>query len=199
VLTEETDNLFRQLPDPEELNNMYIIPEAATFFDVLSCNIMLSARSFQGFLAKKDAACRNFKLKQLEELKLQYQLNAVRIHQIERELSLMAEEKVRQKIDSLKIFENLNSEKPTPLFLSLTKNRSSGILDSIKRDDGSEFPNQASRRKFIYEEYAKIYKKVDIVLREDCINEFLGPEIANHELVLGSKLTNAEKTRWMRR
>jgi hypothetical protein len=115
------------------------------------------------------------------------------IHQIERELSLMAEEKVRQKIESLKIFENLNSEKPTPLFLSLTKNRSSGILDSIKQDDGTDFPDQESRRKYIYNEYEKIYKKVDIALGENCISEFLGPEISNHELVLGSKLTEAEK------
>lgn len=94
----------------------------------------------------------------------------------------------------MKLFECLNSEKPTPLFLQLTKRRTADRLSNIKKDDGTFFESDSERNDFIVGAYEKIYEK-DVNEPEDYTNvieDFLGPEILNNPVVRSSKLTEAE-------
>jgi hypothetical protein len=99
----------------------------------------------------------------------------------------------------MKIFENLNSEKPTPAFLALTKNKSEGRLSQICNNTNTPFENDAERNAFITEEFAKIYNPAPTPpLPDDVIEQFLGEEICNNDIVKNSKLMQAERD-WLDR
>jgi hypothetical protein len=64
-------------------------------------------------------------------------------------------------------------------------------LDSVKNDDGSEFASKNDRAEYILNFYENLYKES---ATSGTIENFLGPEICNSELVRNSKLTDLEKT-----
>ena len=53
----------------------------------------------------------------------------------------------------MKLFEGLNSEKPTPIFLALAKNRNTSNLSLMKDDTGSEFTSPAEQGEYIASYY----------------------------------------------
>jgi hypothetical protein len=60
----------------------------------------------------------------------------------------------------MKIFECLNAEKPTPMFLNLAKkNRTNQKLECIKNTDGTPFPDPKARENYIVDYYRQLYKK----------------------------------------
>jgi hypothetical protein len=94
----------------------------------------------------------------------------------------------------MKVFEYLNAEKVTPLLLDLAK-RGTGDdrLDSIKQDNGLDFETDKERGNYIREYFTKLYCRDAWV--GGTIEDFLGPDIATHPTVLGSKLTQTEQER----
>ena len=95
----------------------------------------------------------------------------------------------------MKLFENLSTEKPTSLFLSLAKNKTSGTgLGKIKNDNDSPFDNDEMRNNYITNFYENLYKKDPAEPQnfDNIIEEFLGPEILNSNVVSASKLTEQE-------
>jgi hypothetical protein len=96
----------------------------------------------------------------------------------------------------MKLFSCINSEKPTPIFLSLARaSNSSSRLENILDEQGSPFASESARTDSIVSYYEKIYKKPedDISSYGGCIEDFLGPDILNHPVVSNSKLTDIEK------
>jgi len=93
----------------------------------------------------------------------------------------------------MKIFEGLNSEKATPSFLKLTKKSNVGKLANIN-NNGVPFANTTERENFIVSEYEKIFVIPDSEPEDysTVIRDFLGDEIAESDLVRGSKLTEDE-------
>ncbi len=60
----------------------------------------------------------------------------------------------------MKIFECINAEKPTPLFMSLARCRStSKKLAAIKMDDGTLYQNAEQQTEGIVIYYENLYKK----------------------------------------
>jgi hypothetical protein len=84
----------------------------------------------------------------VENLKNNFPDNHLEIFRLEREATTILDEKLQSKVSSLKIFENLNFERPTPLFLTLTKNTSLDKLANIRDDQGREFPDEEARNKY---------------------------------------------------
>jgi hypothetical protein len=83
----------------------------------------------------------------------------------------------------------------TPRFLTLCKtNKNSTSLDLIRSDTGEQFASEAARDNHIRDFYRKIYTapQGNAQLHENCIENFLGAEIANSEIVINSKLTGNE-------
>jgi exonuclease III len=191
----ELDALISHLPVPEELNNIELVPDPDIFFEVLTGNIMNALTSFQAWLNKIKSSKRCHIAKQLEELKLNFLNNENLILRLESELNSLAEADLRAKVENLKIFENLNSEKPTPLFLSLCKNRNNESLGKIRSPEGDNFGSDQERYDYITNEFENLFKnRTQRVLDDNAINDFLGPEIVNSDIVRNSMLTDQEKT-----
>ena len=58
----------------------------------------------------------------------------------------------------MKLFEGLHSEKPSPIFLSLARNKNKGNLDNIKDDTGAAFNTEQERGEYIASFFEKLYK-----------------------------------------
>jgi exonuclease III len=193
ILITEAETIRENLPDPEILNALRLEPADDVFFEVLANNIMNSLKSFQGWLHKLSVAKKSQLSGRLNDLKQNYTNNFNIIFQLENDMAALVEDDLKNKISSLKIFENLQAEKPTPLFLNLTKQRVSSGLEKIKKSDGSAFSNNSDRENFIFNSFQELYRRREgDPLEVDVIENFLGPEIANSDIVQNSKLTAEE-------
>ena len=68
-------------------------------------------------------------------------------------------------------------------------------MSVITRDDGSFFPSVEERNEKIVSYFENIYKKPDndLTLIKGCIENFLGDDIVNSEIIRNSKLTHQER------
>ena len=57
----------------------------------------------------------------------------------------------------MKLFEGLNSEKPSPLFLSLARNRNAGKMSQIKDNNGMDFETDIERTEFVVKFFEELY------------------------------------------
>jgi hypothetical protein len=90
------------------------------------------------------------------------------------------------KVGEIKLFENLHNEKPSPLFLNLIKRKNCDSLSGIRAGNGS------------VRHFEKIYvrdKKLSNFNFENCIENFLGPDLLQHPVVQGFKITATERER----
>jgi hypothetical protein len=153
------------------------------FFEVLTNNIIVSLRSFQGWLNKLSNASKANIINRLTVLKSDYLVNANIIFQLESELNAAVDSDLRDRTKSMKIFENLNSEKPTPLFLNLTKSRTNSGLEKIRKNCGTPFDSESEREEFIVKSFQDIYERREAEpLDDNAISDFLGPEICNSDI-----------------
>jgi hypothetical protein len=70
--------------------------------------------SYQTWFKKVETAQKSQLIKDLNELKLNYEANANEIFRLENLLNDLVQKNVQAKVRSMKIFECLNAEKPTP-------------------------------------------------------------------------------------
>ncbi len=70
-------------------------------------------------------------------------------------------------------------------------------MSNIRRDDGTPYMSDADRNEGIVSYYESIYRKPpdDHVDYIDCVSNFLGRRITNHQIVQNSKLSEEEKDR----
>jgi L-lysine 2,3-aminomutase len=89
--------------------------------------------------------------KKIAELKRDFNANMGEILRTERELNKITDDAMKEEISKMRNFEQLNSEKITPYFLSLAKksNNSESLVD-ICKDDGSPFESVSERNNYIY-------------------------------------------------
>jgi Reverse transcriptase (RNA-dependent DNA polymerase) len=73
-------------------------------------------------------------------------------------------------------------------------------LDTVCDDTGNVFDSNDDRESYIRGFYENIYKPVNdaVPLNENCIEDFLGPEIVSNNIVSNSKLSDAEKEQFDR-
>jgi exonuclease III len=192
----ELDELVELLLDPEQLHLMILTCENDTFFEVLISNIRNSLISFQTWIKKVENAKVNLLTKTLNRLKLGYLDNFQEIFDVEKDLNAISEKRLKEKIQQIKMYECLHDEKPSPLFLTLAKKRNGEKLRQIKDDFGNELPDDTSRLEYICEYYEKLFKKdtenEDTINFDNCIRDFLGPDVIASPLVQNSILTNEE-------
>jgi hypothetical protein len=110
----------------------------------------------------------------------------------EKELNGILNLELRRLINNKKIFENLTHEKPTKRFLNIAHNMGKGDkLSSIKSENGTPFESEKKLGDYITNFYSNLYS-LDTNER-GTIEEFLGDRICSHPLVVGSKLTPAQR------
>ncbi len=162
------------------------------FFESLTIEVKKYGSKMQRVLSRhknlwRDSICAN-----LKALKNDYSNNCEQIKTLENVLKTQSDIDLRERLKDIKIFECLNAEKATPLLVSLGKNKNNPeTLENIRDPEGRDFLNQTDRNNFIRGYYANLYKKDCWVGGE--IDNFLGPHISNHPLVLASKLNEQEK------
>ena len=131
----------------------------------------------------------------INSLRDNFIINSGTVSDLQAELNEVIEAEIREKIKAMKLFEGLHSEKPSPIFLSLARNKNKGNLDNIKDDIGAAFKTDQERGEYIASFFEKLYKiPVDEVnLPPNPIENFLGEDICNSNLVRNSKLSEEEK------
>jgi hypothetical protein len=108
------------------------------FFEALTSNTKGSVISFQTFTKRIANLKQCHLVQQLNELKKDYAMNQGDIAIFEQELKSIINAKVLIKVKSMKLFSCLNSEKPTPIFLSLARaSNTFSKLDNILDDNCS--------------------------------------------------------------
>jgi hypothetical protein len=193
MLVTQLQTHTNNLPDPDELNNYPLSTNDSVFFEILYQTLMDNILSFQGWLKKLSNCKKSDLISRLNGLKSNYLTNCNEIFNLEQELNELVEQELSSRISSMKIFENLNAEKPTPLFLCLTKTRDNSGLEKINKN-GVPFESDQERHQHIYSEYEKLFrKKVRAPLPDGVIEDFLGHDIVNSDIVRNSKLTEQEK------
>ncbi len=127
------------------------------------------------------------------DLTKEYHANSAEILRTERDLNKITEDGMREEVLRMRNFEQLNTEKITPYFLSLAKkpHNSESLLD-IRRNDGEAFDNSSERDNYIRSYFADTYKKGPDIVTDQSINHFLG-DVAEHPDVLSSKLSPDER------
>ncbi len=166
------------------------------FLEVLINNLRTDVISNQSFIANSIKANKKRITKKLEILKGNGYNNLDEISNLERELTNINESELSFICEKNMIFENINSERITPYFLKVLKgNKTLSSLTSIKDERGNNFTNDKEQKDYIVQHYEKIYKKDldEPESLEGYIENFLGPEILQNQVVQDSKLSVEEK------
>ena len=90
----------------------------------------------------------------------------------------------------MKLFEGLNSEKPSPIFLALARNKGKGSLSQLKDDTGSSFNTDLELGEYIANFYENLYRAPpgEDTTNDRIVEDFLGDAICNSDMVRNSKL-----------
>jgi hypothetical protein len=146
-------------------------------------NVKGNVISFQQWVRKNENATKSRLVNRLNTLKSDYAANWEEIIGLEDQLTSIIDKELFEKAKTMKIFECINAEKPTPLFMSLARCRStSKKLAAIKMDDGTPYLNAELQTEGIVSYYENLYKKPpnERLDYTNCIENFLGPEITNN-------------------
>jgi exonuclease III len=176
-----------------EVENIQLNCDPDVFFETLMLNLKNEVISHQSFMRKKKfEKIENLK-KEIIILKDNYILNENLILEKELLLNNMVDIEMRQQLSRHKNFELINDEKMTPRFLTLARvSKKNESLDVICDNNGLPFESKPARDDYIRGFYENIYTQNENVtpLDENCINDFLGLDICNNNVVRNSKLTD---------
>ena len=194
----EKDNKTRNLEisrnnmsTPEQLDWINLNCPDNTFLEVLMGNIRNSVISFQSWTKKVSNLKKSLLISRINVLRDNFIANSNKISALQDELNRLVELEIQEKILNMKLFEGLHSEKPTPIFLTLAKNRNTGILSLMKDDTGSEFTSPAEYIASYYENFYRAPPHEDLD-NNRLVEDFLGEEICSSQLVRNSKITEGE-------
>ncbi len=123
-------------------------------------------------------------------------LNADLIQEKEKALAELIEIETVTKVRQMKLFDCLNSEKPTPMFLSLARvSNSDKKLASICKPNGDNFNDNTERNEYIVNYFKNVYERDQHEPQNfsGCMERFLGNNVLASPVVRNSKLTENEK------
>ena len=169
---------YESLPSPEQLDLIPLNCPPSFFLEVLTGYIRDAIISLQSWTRKDDNVKKNILIKRINTLRDDFLINSAVISELEAELNGIVKSELNLKIKNMKIFENLSTEKPTGLFLSLAKNKMSGTgLGKIKNDNDTPFDNDDMRNEYITSFYENLYEKDPAEPQnfDNIIEDFLGP------------------------
>ncbi len=192
----EIAELREQLWNSADFAKLQLNCDYDVFLEVLLSNIKGAVISFQTWSRKVDNARKSKLIKEIASMRGDFILNADLIHEKEKALSELIEIETIAKVRQMKLFDCLNSEKPTPMFLSLARvSNSDKKLASIFKPDGNNFIDNIARNEYIVNYFKNVYER-DRNEPENfsgCIERFLGNNVLASPMVRNSKLTETEK------
>jgi len=192
----EINLIFDDMPNLSYFENLRIETTPEFFFQALTNCIKNNVLSHQSTIFKLKRENKTRLEKRISNLKKNFNENTGEILGLERNLSNIYEQELRDELQHYSKFEILNNEKITRHFMDLVKaSKNEASINEIKRDDGSEFISENERNDYIQKYFADIYKQPANRSKnssiEDILN-FLGP-LQENEIITGAKLTNEER------
>jgi exonuclease III len=177
-------NRIMDMLDLTLVHNFKLSISEDLFMEVLLNNLRNEISSYQAFIEK----FKNHEFQSLLE-QLKSTTDPEKADQLEFKLTQLNEIKIRDKLLHSNIYDVINNEKMTPQFLKLAKiGTNAGSLSELKDDTGTAFNSEAEARSYVITEYEKIYGAAGPEISVEDIHNFLGPQIANHEIIRNSKL-----------
>jgi hypothetical protein len=157
------------------------------FMEVLLNNFRNDVTSYQAFISKFKNNEKTALIKKIsEEWEL---LNWDSVDILEDKLTKLNEQLLRDRLTNSNLFDILNNEKMTPMFLKLAKiSNNQGSLSEIKSKEGMVFETPELREKYIYEHFQSEYGKVSRNVTVGDIEAFLGPGLINCNIVNSCKI-----------
>jgi hypothetical protein len=171
------------------------------FMECLINSIKNETISHQTFVKKNSQKNRANLVKKITDLKERGLIGTDAFLEYESILNKQMDLEMRAELENLNCYEYLNDEKITPYFISLAKsNKAIASTDTICDNDGIPFRTATDRNNCVKEFYSKLYSipPDEPPNIEDCIEEFLGPEILNSCLVQDSKVPPIRYRCWRR-
>jgi len=184
------------MPNIAYFENLHIGTSPEFFFQALTNCIKNNVLSHQSTIFKLKRENKTRLEKRISELKKNFNENTGEILVLERNLSNIYEQELRDELQHYSKFEILNNEKITRHFMDLVKaSKNEASINEIKKDDGSEFISENERSEYIKEYFEEIYKQPNNRSKNSSLDDilnFLGP-LQNDEIISGAKLTNEER------
>ena len=146
------------LPNPGDLNNIVLSCPDDTFLEVLMGNLRNAIISFQSWVSKLHNLKKSLLVNRINSLRDNFLINSHLILDLQEELNRLVESAILDKIKSLKLFEGLNSKKPSPIFLALAKHRGKGSLNQMRDDTGSKFNSDLDQGEYIAKFFESLYR-----------------------------------------
>jgi hypothetical protein len=163
--------------------------------ETLLLNLKNDVGSHQIFMRKTREEKKLDLMKKIGVLKIDFENNLEQITTYERDLDRIVDAEIRAELEGHRSYDILNTEKMCPRFLNLCKaSKKTASLDSVVNSDGQPFLSEAARDNYIMNFYQNIYTPAqgNNILEANCIENFLGENICNSQIVLESKLTGDE-------
>ena len=186
---------MEDLPSADQLSLLNLTCDHNIFLEVLMGSIKNAVISFQSWAWKLATVKKSQLVGQINLLRCDFLINSQRISELQTELNELVNSEIIEKVRAMKLFEGLHSEKPSPLFLSLARNRNAEKMSQINDANGQKFSSDALKTEFVVSFFEKLYKKPEheTVPDANVIEDFLGPYICNSDIVQNSKLSEEER------
>jgi Reverse transcriptase (RNA-dependent DNA polymerase) len=187
-LVNDIEVQLNSLPATVELWNGLDSESHKTSFDEILTGMKVAALRWQKHLIR----AQNLEIANLKNSIKGLNLNKSAKDYLEIENKLIAKQdlKLREQLMDSKISEVLGSEKPSKTFMEIAKLTSQDAdLKIIANEKGESFTDTSEQKNYIKNFYENLYKKDET---KGTIEDFLGAEICNSELVKNSKLTEPE-------
>ncbi len=114
------------------LTRLRLVPSAEFFLEGLLSTVKGNLISYQTWYKKVETSRKAQLIKNLNELKVNYDQNYNEIFNLENILNELVQRNLQAKIKTMKIFASLNAEKPTPMFLNLAKKTTKAKITNWK-------------------------------------------------------------------
>jgi hypothetical protein len=164
-------------------------------FEMIMNHVKTDLISYQIFLNRFLSKEKRLLRERIKNLSANFQENFQAIADTEKLLQRISEDKIEAALYSHPVFEHINSEKMSPRFLRLAKGRDrNDSLFNIVDERGENYRTNNLCKVAVQNYFADIYE-VPADAPQDfdgLIENFLGPEICNNEIVVGCRLTERE-------
>jgi hypothetical protein len=176
----------------QQYQNLRLTCNADFLLEALVSNIKGAVISFQCWTKKNDNLKKSILVTKINRLRNDYNLNLEEIIATKSKLNNILNTELVAKVTSMKLLNCLNSEKPTPIFLSLARSTgSSKNLAAIHKPDGTPYSSDQDRNEGIVSFFEEIYRKSlsDLPDYSNCIEKFLGDQVLSNPVIVSQTNT----------
>jgi exonuclease III len=188
----------RQILNSNDINdiaNLNVNIQHDIFFEMILNHVKNDLLSYQSFLNKFLFREKRVLSELISTLKNNHILNFQEIGDAEKKLQRISEQEIETALELHPAFEHLNGEKMSPKFLKLAKNSNNyAKLSQVTDPNGNPFPSAAATNEYIVSYFESIYRAPENMPADfdGLIENFLGPDICNNQIVIDSKLSVQE-------